>query len=286
MTGDYIRLLRPGSWLIVGVHCGVGGMLSASGLFFHDLVWLKLIFAGAIWGVLGNGGTLALNSAFDRDTMDVGYLDNPPAPPAVLAPFAIAWMGMGAVLALLFFNPLFLVLYLVCMIMSWLYSCPPLRLKSVAGGDIFINSIGYGALTIAAGYAALEGTLSTAMIVISCGFAFLFAGFYPLTQIYQYDYDRSRGDRTLTVWLRPRAALRFATIMVCCAFLIFLYGAAQWRLHFWTVFLILFVFALWIYLLYTWRRYFAPFPHKDGMYDALYLWGLVDVSVILIFHGI
>ena len=39
----------------------------------------------ALWVVCLNGGTLALNSAFDRDEGDIAYLRRPPPPPRYLA---------------------------------------------------------------------------------------------------------------------------------------------------------------------------------------------------------
>jgi 1,4-dihydroxy-2-naphthoate octaprenyltransferase len=35
-------------------------------------------------------------------------------------------------------------------------------------------------------------------------------GFYPLTQIYQIDEDRARGDRTFAVWAGPQGVFTFA----------------------------------------------------------------------------
>lgn len=170
--------------------------------------------------------------------------------------------------------------------MSVLYSFPPVRLKAIAGGDIIINSLGYGALTFAGGYAAMNGHLSTGAVVLAFGFAFLFAAFYPLTQIYQYHYDHYRGDRTFTVWLTPRKALRFCTIMLFISFAIFIYGMIRWRGGIFSAFLLLSAFVLWLSLLMRWIHHFAVFPHKKGMYDALYLWGFVDLIIILIFNGV
>lgn len=44
------------------------------------------MIAAVAWAVLGNGGTLAINSVFDRDGGDIGYLDDPPPVPAALLP--------------------------------------------------------------------------------------------------------------------------------------------------------------------------------------------------------
>ncbi|MCD6385533.1 UbiA family prenyltransferase [Candidatus Sumerlaeota bacterium] len=283
---DYILHLRPRSWLIVGLHFAVGGVVAASAGLFVDYRWLVLIAGAIIWAVLLNGGTLAFNSAFDKDTTDIGYLDNPPFPPPGLGWFGFWWMVVGLVIVALFFNTVFLSLYSICLVMSVLYSCPPLRLKAIAGSDIIINSAGYGALTFAGGYAAMNGELSTGAVVLAVGFAFLFATFYPLTQIYQYRYDHQRGDRTFTVWLTPQRALRFCTVMLFISFAFFIYGMIRWRAHIFSAFLLLSAFVLWLSLLIRWMRHFDTFPHKKGMYDALYLWGFVDLIVILIFSGV
>ena len=79
---DYLLHLRPAEWPIMAVHfltgsalaLGLAGILDGSG---GSALWL-----GTIAFVVGiNGGTLALNSAFDRDEGDVAYLRKPPPPP-------------------------------------------------------------------------------------------------------------------------------------------------------------------------------------------------------------
>ena len=50
----------------------------------------------ALWVICLNGGTLALNSAFDRDEGDVAYLRQPPPPPRRLAAFSLGLMVPGS----------------------------------------------------------------------------------------------------------------------------------------------------------------------------------------------
>ncbi|MCX7766925.1 MAG: UbiA family prenyltransferase [Candidatus Sumerlaeia bacterium] len=282
---NYFIHLRPRSWLIVGLHFAVGGIVGAGGLLFADILWLKLLTGAVIWAIFLNGGTLALNSAYDRDTEDIGYLDNPPPTPPNLNIFGITLMLIGAVLVVLLFNLTFFLIYMVCVMMSLLYSCPPVRLKARAGGDILINSLGYGALTFAGGYVSLIEDLSKIVLILAIAFAFLFAGFYPLTQIYQYRYDNRRGDATFTVWLTPRRALNFSIVAIILAFAFFFTGIISGGDSFFSYFLLSMCLALWLELLLRWRTNFNVFPHKSGMYHALYLWGLTDISIILIFSG-
>ncbi len=96
----------------------------------------------ALWVACLNGGTLALNSAFDRDEGDIAYLRNPPPPPRRLAAFALALMVAGQLASPSPCPPDFRLAYAVCFVLSVLYSVPPFRLKAVAGADWLINMVG------------------------------------------------------------------------------------------------------------------------------------------------
>ncbi|MES1259418.1 MAG: UbiA family prenyltransferase, partial [Gemmatimonadota bacterium] len=205
----YLLHLRPAEWPVMAAHTTVG-LLLASGLRAPaPVAWLGV----AAWVVLLNGGTLALNSAFDRDEGDIAFLRNPPAPPKALALFAAVLMIGGLALTWRF-GPTYRVLYLVCMAMSAAYSVPPLRLKAVAGVDWAINMLGFGVLTPWAGWAASGRPLAGPLVPVLWSFLPLFAALYPLTQLYQIDEDRARGDRTLAVRLGVRTSV---TVAISCA---------------------------------------------------------------------
>ena len=117
----------------------------------------------------------------------------------------------------------------------------------------------------------------------------LFAVLYPLTQLYQVEEDRARGDRTLAILLGERNALRLALGMSWVAFLLLLLGvlsAPPAHLPGWTIIAVVSVIipALgWQALLLRWlRRYptMSPADHKRGMYSALQLWALTDIALL------
>jgi len=60
-----------------------------------------------------------------------------------------------------------------------------------------INMWGFGTLTPFAAWAATGRPLDAGHALVLLGFCPLFAGLYPLTQLYQVEEDRRRGDRTL-----------------------------------------------------------------------------------------
>ena len=163
---SYLLHTRPRSWPIVAAHLAAGYLCSVAAT--NGIIsWWRLAAAAGGWAVLLNGGTLALNSAFDKDTGPIGYLDKPPPVPHRLGLFGIVLIALGLLLAT-FISADYLAAYAICMVMSVLYSCPPARLKSVPFADLAINCGGYGALTFYGGWTAaevplgLEGGLSVA----------------------------------------------------------------------------------------------------------------------------
>jgi 4-hydroxybenzoate polyprenyltransferase len=285
---DYVLHLRPAEWPIMAAHTVVGYLLATGlvGALQGDHLGPALL-ALALWVILLNGGTLAINSAFDRDEGDIGYLKSPPPVPRHLGLVAFAMMATGQVLS--FWLPQgFRWAYAICFLMSIGYSVPPLRLKAVAGADWVINMWGFGTLTPYAGYAATGRPLDLAHGLVLFAFCPLFASLYPLTQLYQFEEDRRRGDRTLALILGMRRSLLIAAAAALIAFLIFAAAGvlAGWRtgpadLTRWGGLAL--AAASWAYVLGRWiagHRLMTPEQHQTGMYTALAAWALTDLVVI------
>ncbi len=277
----YLLHLRPRAWPIVAAHMSVGFLL-ANGLGLSSGGLRQWLLAAIAWAVLGNGGTLALNSVFDRDGGDIGYLDDPPPVPRGLLSFSIAVLLAGWLVAALV-GRTFFVAYTICFALSVLYSVPPFRAKARAGFDVLINSVGFGGLTVFAGWAALAKPLTAPILAVSGGFFFLFAGFYPLTQIYQMDEDRSRGDSTLALALGRPKALLFATSSILMAFGLFIGQAAVGYLTLRSSGLLVSM-ALWLALLVPWMRHATSLSQareQRGFYQALWIWAITDIAVVI-----
>lgn len=282
---SYVLHLRPREWPIMAAHTALGFLLAVRWDFAVGGGLAALLGGLAVWVVLLNGGTLAINSAFDRDQGDIGYLDAPPPPPRHLAAFAVGLMAVGQLLALLFFPPLFAAVYAVCFAMSLLYSVPPFRWKAVAGLDLVINAWGFGTLTPLAGWAITGQPVPLWAALALLAFCPLFAALYPLTQLYQYDEDRARGDRTLALVLGMRRSLVFALAAMGLAFALFAAAAATAPAARWWPLLVL-ALGAWLAVLGPWLARHArmsPAAHKRGMYAALHAWAVTDVAVLLTF---
>ncbi len=286
---DYILHLRPAEWPIMAGHTTLGFLLGAGvAPALHGERIGEAALGLVLWVVFLNGGTLAINSAFDRDEGDVGYLRDPPPIPPRLGLLAFALMAAGQALSLLLPTG-FQLAYASCFVLSVAYSVPPLRLKAVAGADWLINMVGFGTLTPYAGYAVTGRPLDLAHGLVLLAFCPLFASLYPLTQLYQLEEDRARGDRTLALILGIRRSLIIALVMALVAFAMFVAAgyAAGWGigpddLARWAGLALAAI--TWGRVLVPWfRRHdlMRPGDHQAGMYAALRAWAVTDVVVIL-----
>jgi 4-hydroxybenzoate polyprenyltransferase len=285
---DYLLHLRPAEWPIMAAHTALGYLL-AVGLTEagSGRQIMPALLGLVLWVVCLNGGTLALNSAFDRDEGDVAYLRQPPPPPRGLAAFSLALMAAG-LLGALALPPGYIVAYLLCFLLSVLYSVPPFRLKAVAGTDWVINMWGFGTLTPYAGWAATGIPVDPARGLALLAFCPLFAALYPLTQLYQVEEDRRRGDRTFACALGAQRSLDVALGAAAVAFGIFIAGGlrAGWRLPAdgWRWTLLGLGMLAWGAVLLPWRARAAQLSaglHQRGMYRALGAWAVTDVAVVL-----
>ena len=271
----YLLHLRPLEWPIMSAHFLLGTLLAAGwGLRAKPSVFGWLVFVA-----LMNGGTLAINSVFDKDEGDIGYLKAPPKPPEHLLALSSTLLGISVILGFLLPLP-FALINLTCVIMSVLYSVPPPRLKARAGWDLLINCVGFGLLTPLAGWALTGLPFSRAILLASVGFAFLFATLYPMTQIYQVAEDGRRGDRTLVIQLGVGRSLALALLAVLIAHACFLAGIlAMGRIPLY----LLPSLAAWLAVLIPWLqgwRTWTDHQHETGMYRGLGAWAITDLSLL------
>lgn len=284
---DYLLHLRPAEWPIVTIHTLVGTVLAVGFRGLPFLSWPHLLAALGVWVVCLNGATLAINSAFDRDVTDVAYLRAPPPPPRHLFIFGLVLMAFGAGVSRAL-PPGFQMAYGLCVVMSLLYSVPPARLKAVAGLDWMINIWGFGVLTPYAGWAATGTPVTPVGRLVLLGFCPLFGALYPLTQLYQLEEDRARGDSTMASVLGVRGSLGVATVCVLAAFALFAAagGLAGWTVHRSGIgrLVALAMAALaWGVVLGRWITHgdrIESRVHQGYMYFALGAWAVTDAAIL------
>jgi len=317
---DALRLTRPDQWPILTFQFMVPLMLIApaargGGCWFNPASGALLFSAWLIWVVFLNGGTLAFNSAYDRDTGPVAYLPNPPAPPRWLAKASLGVMLLGVLLAFFVVGTAFAAVVGFSVLMSVMYSHPAIRLKARPGLDLLVNMLGYGAGTTLAGLLAgqaayfgasgnacaaggwrfvswpgLKGTLSQQILTafqggsgwLVLGFALLFGSLYPLTQIYQIAEDRLRSDRTLCTAMGVKPSLWLAIALALLAGVAMALGLWQ-RGTGWALILPAAGLAAWLWHLLTWLTQEPGLDiaiQEKKMYRALTLWAVMDACLV------
>jgi 4-hydroxybenzoate polyprenyltransferase len=288
----YLMHMRPLEWPIMTAHFLFGALLAAApgiaapGAPGFGLPWGRLLLGWFIFVFLMNGGTLAINSAFDGDEGDVGYLKAPPEVPKRLAHVSGAMLAAAFLLGHLL-PPVFAWATAACVLMSVLYSVPPARLKSRAGWDIAINMLGYGLLTPLAGWGLTGEPLAPWFWKVCVGFGFLFGSLYPATQIYQAEEDRARGDRTFAIALGIPKSLVAALLLAALAHAMFAWAAVGAGrglppLHP----LILLSLAGWAGVIVQWMsgwRGLSGAQHERRMYWLLVCWAVTEIALLWMF---
>lgn len=201
---DYLLHLRlPFQLLLAPVF--LWGALAAGGRWTPALA---IAFVAVHVGLYG--GATAFNSVYDRDEGPIGGLLRPPPVPRGLLPFSLLVLGAGA-LAAWWVGPAFAAVYLAMAALGLAYSWPPVRLKSKPWPSLLAVCFGQGLLAFLAGTTAVTRSWNLlptheARVVEAALVAMLVpTGLYPLTQVYQIEEDRRRGDRTFAVAYGPRA---------------------------------------------------------------------------------
>jgi len=118
------------------------------------------------------------------------------------------------------------------------------------------------------------------------GFGFLFGSLYPLTQIYQFEEDSTRGDWTLARMMGVSVSLAISAVAAALAFAAF--ARALWLAGPTPTSrgALLVAFTGWVIVLGQWllgHPRMTSAEHKRGMYRALAVWGLTDVAVVVAF---
>lgn len=168
----------------------------------------------------------AYNSYFDKDEGSIGGLEKPPAVDDKL--FWVAWVidTIAVILGFLFVNPLFALLIFIYSMVSKAYSDDKVRLKKYAVFSWFIVGLFQGAFTYYTIILAVSNNdefLQPHLLPAIISTLMLWA-IYPITQVYQHEEDRKRGDRTMSMLLGIKGTFIFTAAIFIVAFsLFFLY---------------------------------------------------------------
>ncbi len=145
------------------------------------------------------GGTNVYNSYFDKDEGPIGGLEHPPKVERWM--YYIAWIIqiIGLIISTILMR-LFGLIFIFSILLFWIYSSPTLRFKGKPLLSFLVIGIGTVFNTTILGYIMAGGTgLPTNLVISAIGASFLILSMYPVSQAYQIDEDKKRGDTTFAV---------------------------------------------------------------------------------------
>ncbi|NIV14713.1 MAG: hypothetical protein GWN62_26605 [Aliifodinibius sp.] len=131
-------------------------------------------------------------------------------------------------------------IYALSMLFFWLYSTPLARWKSHPIKSLIAIGVSTGLNSVWLGYlAAGNEVLNVPVWIAAVGVTLMLLSLYPISQIYQIEEDRRRGDQTFAVQYGKKGVIQFFLI----AFLggLFLVSLAIGVFSFWVAILFGFV---------------------------------------------
>lgn len=191
---DFLKHLRLNYQFFI-----LSGPFLLGGLFSPRTTILQfLIQFISIHGLLF-GGVTAYNSYYDKDTGPIGGLEHPPIMKKWMLYASWGLQGAGLLIALVS-GWVFSILYVISVLFFWLYSSPHTRWK----GSPTMSFVAIGIATVVCsfgfGYISFGGQIFNYNLLIAAfGATCLVLSMYPLSQLYQIEADKKRGDTTFAV---------------------------------------------------------------------------------------
>lgn len=237
----HIELLDPVTWISVFpcLACGVMGS-GAMQPTFHDYLLLFLLFI--LYGPLGTGFSQSVNDYFD---LELDRLNEPtrPIPSGRISEREAIWNWVSVLLAAMTISIGIAyhiggqrgLVFIICMttglILGYVYSAPPFKLKK----NIFLSApavgISYGFITYLSANVLFSEIRPEVLWLAILNF------FMAMSLIIMNDFKSQKGDaesgmKSLTVLIGPRYTFLTAFIIIDLAFAGFALLAWQWNFRF------------------------------------------------------
>ncbi|WP_245803519.1 UbiA family prenyltransferase [Daejeonella lutea] len=182
-----------------------------------QVLFLNAFLTFVVWHLFVYPASNGYNSYFDKDEGSIALIEKPPKVDKSLYHFSLILDLAGLMLAA-FVNWGLLIAVVIYGVFSKLYSHPSVRLKKFPVVSFLIVFIFQGACVYWSSYAAISGlelssgwNLNFFVAGLIC--SFLIGATYPLTQVYQHEEDRKRGDNTLSILLGINGSFYFSAFL-------------------------------------------------------------------------
>ncbi len=179
-----------------------------------DMEWANTLLVFFILHFLLYPASNGYNSYFDRDEQSIGGLEHPPPVSRQLYYVSLS-LDMAAIILGSLISLTFALMLLVYGLVSKAYSHPGIRLKKYAWASWLVAGFFQGFFTFCTAYVGINHAGLVTLLQPHVWLAALLTsvmlwGSYPMTQIYQHQEDRQRGDQTLSLQLGIRGTFYFA----------------------------------------------------------------------------
>ncbi len=188
-----------------------GGYL-LGGVLSPEVNWA--VFSGQFLNVhlLLFGGATAYNSYWDKDEGPIGGLQHPPPMQRWMwgVSLLLQFAGLGWALQISY---TFGLIYLLSILFFWLYSSPHFRWKGNPIRSLVAIGVSTGCNSVFLGYlAASPETLSFTVVTAALGVMLMVLSLYPVSQVYQLDEDKTRGDFTFVMKFGVAGVIQFFAV--------------------------------------------------------------------------
>lgn len=221
-----IRLTRPWFWPLgwagayLGFVLGTGKWTPPPGTISAAIIAL-VVLGPLVWGAV-----LTINDLHDLPS----DRHNPRKATAPLVTGVLTeadlrrwhrWYVVAALAAAVAIGPAFVAGTAIVLLLGWLYSVPPVRLKGRAGADITVNALVVGVLAPVAGWSLYRPVDDYPAVMVLLGLL-LAAALYVPTTVMDADADVVAGDPTAAVRWKPRACYRLGLALWSSATVVWL----------------------------------------------------------------
>lgn len=216
----HIELADPVTWISPAMITICGALASGRELGFqpNNLEdWGLVLLLALMTGPLGTGFSQSINDYFDRDLDAINDPKRPiPAGLITLAEARANWMVLGGAtlaIALLLNNLLILVLAVLGLFLSVIYSMPPIKLKKNYWLGPPAVGLGYVSMSWIAGH-ALFTPLTWESVTVAVLHGGLASGMLFLNDIKSVEGDRQHGLKSIAVAHGMHKALIIAYLTI------------------------------------------------------------------------
>lgn len=226
----HVELADPVTWISPSIVCLCGAIASgqAAGFQLNDpRQWALALLGALMTGPLGTGFSQSINDYYDRELDAINDPERPiPAGLVSLGEARANWIVLGAatfLVSLVFGSPLITVLAVLGLILSVVYSMPPIKLKKNYWLGPPAVGLGYVSMSWVAGHAIFAPpTWQTVLVALINGG--LAAGLLFLNDIKSVEGDRLHGLQSLPVAIGVQKTLviAYAVVNGCEALLLVL----------------------------------------------------------------